>query len=186
MNKKIAVIFPGIGYHADKPLLYYGRDVAYECGYTDYINIKYTSQAKNIRGDKEKMKAAYEELYYQAKEQLKDINWKEYDDILFLSKSIGTIIATSYAANMGIQNVKHVLYTPLEYTFAYEIRQAIAFIGDNDPWSHLEDVKKLAEIKKVPLHIYKECNHSLESESTRYNLEILNQVMEETYAFCKE
>ena len=25
---KLAVIFPGVGYHADKPLLYYGRKLA--------------------------------------------------------------------------------------------------------------------------------------------------------------
>lgn len=29
---KTAVYFPGIGYHCDKPLLYYSRDVAYEPG----------------------------------------------------------------------------------------------------------------------------------------------------------
>ena len=27
-NKKIAVVFPGVGYHADKPLLYYSRKLA--------------------------------------------------------------------------------------------------------------------------------------------------------------
>ena len=30
---KLAVIFPGIGYTADKPLLYFGRRIAVEYGY---------------------------------------------------------------------------------------------------------------------------------------------------------
>ena len=31
-NKKIAVVFPGVGYHADKPLLYYSRKLAAQYG----------------------------------------------------------------------------------------------------------------------------------------------------------
>lgn len=31
--KKIAVIFPGVGYHVDKPLLYYSRKIAAQNGY---------------------------------------------------------------------------------------------------------------------------------------------------------
>ena len=27
MENKLAVIFPGIGYHTDKPLLYYGKKI---------------------------------------------------------------------------------------------------------------------------------------------------------------
>ena len=32
-NKKIAVVFPGVGYQADKPLLYYSRKLAAQYGY---------------------------------------------------------------------------------------------------------------------------------------------------------
>ena len=31
--KKLAVIFPGVGYHTDKPLLYYSKKLAAESGY---------------------------------------------------------------------------------------------------------------------------------------------------------
>ena len=33
MNKKLAVIFPGIGYHVDKPLLHYSIRLAKQYGY---------------------------------------------------------------------------------------------------------------------------------------------------------
>ena len=55
--KKLAIFFPGIGYHADKPLLYYSRKLAGEAGY-EQIALKYDYQAGNIRGNKEKMEAA--------------------------------------------------------------------------------------------------------------------------------
>ena len=34
---KLAVIFPGVGYHADKPLLYYGRKLAKQHGYQESV-----------------------------------------------------------------------------------------------------------------------------------------------------
>ena len=40
IDKKIAVIFPDIGYHADKPLLYYAIDIADFCGY-EHICVNY-------------------------------------------------------------------------------------------------------------------------------------------------
>ena len=39
---KAAVFFPGIGYHCDKPLLYYSRKLAQECGYEETIALSYT------------------------------------------------------------------------------------------------------------------------------------------------
>jgi len=56
---KIAVYFPGIGYHCDKPLLYYSRNIACELGYKNYRTINSTYNAGNIRGNDEKMKEAY-------------------------------------------------------------------------------------------------------------------------------
>lgn len=46
---KAAVFFPGIGYHCDKPLLYYSRKLAQECGYEETIALSYTYDGGNIR-----------------------------------------------------------------------------------------------------------------------------------------
>lgn len=51
---KAAVFFPGIGYHCDKPLLYYSRKLAQECGYEETIALSYTYDGGNIRGNEEK------------------------------------------------------------------------------------------------------------------------------------
>lgn len=53
-NMKAAVFFPGIGYHCDKPLLYYSRKLAQECGYEETIALSYTYDGGNIRGNEEK------------------------------------------------------------------------------------------------------------------------------------
>ena len=50
--KRLAIIFPGLGYTADKPLLYYGLDIACECGYQEYRKLSFVPLNKNdIRGN---------------------------------------------------------------------------------------------------------------------------------------
>ena len=123
--KKLAIFFPGIGYHADKPLLYYSRKLAGEAGY-EQIVLKYDYQAGNIRGNKAKMEAAFHALYAQAEEQLAGVDVTAYAKVLFVSKSVGTIIASAYAQKLEeagtAVEIRHILYTPLEatYTFASE------------------------------------------------------------------
>ena len=94
---KIAVFFPGIGYHCDKPLLYYARKLVQEYGYEKTVMQEYSYNGKNIRGDKKKMQEAFECLYAQAEKELEEIAFDEYSEVLFISKSVGTIIASAYA-----------------------------------------------------------------------------------------
>ena len=47
---KIAVVFPGIGYHADKPLLYYSKEIAAQCG-LEVLCLRYKGQREgNVGG----------------------------------------------------------------------------------------------------------------------------------------
>ena len=47
MGKRLAVIFPGIGYHCDKPILYYSRKLAKEQEYKEIISLEYSYTEKN-------------------------------------------------------------------------------------------------------------------------------------------
>ena len=183
--KKIAVYFPGIGYHCDKPLLYYSRNAACELGYENYKNVAYTYKAGNIRGNEEKMKEAYETLFLQTEAELADFVWSDYDDVLFVSKSIGTIIAASYAEKYNLKCIKHILYTPLAQTYLFAPSHAIGFIGTADPWSDTAEIIRLSKANQIPLTVYKGCNHSLECKDTLKNLENLKDIMQRTVNFCK-
>lgn len=65
------------------------------------------------------MKKAYETLFSQSEYELTDIGWSEYDDVVFILKSIGTIIATSYTKKYGLGKARHIFYTPLAQTFLF-------------------------------------------------------------------
>lgn len=45
---KLSVVFPGIGYHADKPLLYYSAKAAAECGWQERVNVNYSTSEKIV------------------------------------------------------------------------------------------------------------------------------------------
>ena len=86
---KLAVIFPGIGYTADKPLLYYTSRLARKHGY-QIQTVSYGTLPENIKGDSVKMRQAFDLALAQTEESLRDIDWTSYGSILFISKSIGT------------------------------------------------------------------------------------------------
>lgn len=181
---KIAVFFPGIGYHCDKSLLYYSRKLAQQYGFEKIVSIDYSYDGGNIRGNKEKMQQAFDSLYAQAEKTLEEIDWNQYREILFVSKSIGTIIASAYAEKHDIK-CRQILYTPLVETYQFRHDDAMAFIGTADPWSDVSDVKRLSEGQRVPIHVYEDANHSLETTDTLKNLEILKDVMEETFEYIR-
>ena len=70
-SEKIAVIFPGMGYNTDKPLLYYTKKLAKAADY-DVIDVTYELpvKSKDILNDKEGMKATFEIAAKQVEKQL--------------------------------------------------------------------------------------------------------------------
>ena len=173
---KLVVCFPGIGYHCDKPLLYYSRRLARA---DREILVQYTYQKPGLRGNPAALRAALDALYAQTEPQLADVQWAEYDEVVFLAKSIGTAVAAAYAQRHGIA-CKQVLYTPLEMTYDFAPQDALAFLGTADPWS---DVPAVTAKAGGTLYLYPDANHSLETDDVTKNLSISQDVMAKTRQF---
>ena len=184
MNKKAAVLFPGIGYTCEKPLLYYAGKIAAGLGY-EIISVPYGNFEKNIRGDKEKMEQTFYNALGQAEELLKDIPWEAYDDILFISKSVGTIVSSAYAKKRGI-SVRNILLTPLEQTFLFAKGDCIAFHGTADPWAGTESIAAACGKSDIPLYLTEGANHSLETGDVQTDLENMKQIMAQIAAFIRQ
>lgn len=129
---KLVVCFPGIGYHCDKPLLYYSRKLAACAGYDHTLLLQYTYHKDGLRGNPAALREAFDTLYAQAEAQLSAVDWPQYDDVLFLSKSIGTAVSAAFAQRHGIP-CRQILYTPLSLTFAFAPQNALAFLGTAAP-----------------------------------------------------
>lgn len=183
---KLAVIIPGIGYTVDKPLLYYGIKIAQKYNYDEIVKVSFSPVSKkNLQKNNEAMKEVFEAIFREAEKQLEDIDFNSYDDVLFIAKSIGTIVATAFSEKHNLK-ARHVLYTPLEQTFEFKVNDAVAFIGTSDPWSEVDKVIKKAEESGVLIGVYEGCNHSLESEDIARNIEILKEVMGKSDEFIKK
>ena len=143
--KKLAVYFPGIGYTVDKPLMHYSRRLAADAGF-EVLLLPYTGFPQKVKGDPAKMEESYGVALSQSREMLSSTDLSEYGTILFVGKSIGTIVAAEIASHSPVsERIHFVLYTPLEETFRFPLGDAIAFTGDADPWVKEGSIPRLCE-----------------------------------------
>ena len=183
-NRRLAVLFPGIGYHCDKPLLYYAAKLAGAAGY-EVLRINYAGFPEKVRGDGEKLRQCVEIAWEQACAALSQVNWAAYGDILFIGKSIGTLVASRYALEKGL-TARHVLLTPLTETFRFVTGTALAFHGTADPWADTAEIVAAAGEKGVPIHLTEGANHSLETGDVPRDVRTLEETVVRMNAFMSE
>ncbi len=182
---KLAVVFPGIGYTADRPLLHYSRRIAAAAGFEIRI-MSYGGFPPKIKGDRKRMEKSFAIALDQSLEMLSDIDMTSCDDILFIGKSIGTIAAAKIASESPVKDrIRLILYTPLEDTFGFHFGEAVAFTGTDDPWVGREKsrIHALCTERGIPCFLIPHANHSLESEDVFADMEQLSRVMKETKKF---
>lgn len=175
---KLAVFFPGIGYTTDKPLLYYSEKLAKQYRY-ETVRLSYGKLSKDLD-------EAFREALARAEKMLENCEWMRYEEILFISKSIGTAVACAYAQRQKIR-CKNIYYTPLEQTFLYHPQPGIVFHGTADPWAKTNVIEEKCREFSLPLHIVEGTNHSLElADDTGKNLRNLIQIMELTEKYISD
>ena len=183
---RIVVIFPGIGYHVDKPLLYYGKKLAAAYGYV-IQEVPYKGFKSGIKGDAVRMREAFEHALAQTEEILAGIRWDQAEDILFLSKSIGTVVAAAYAHRHHLTSVRHIYFTPLKETFDFPAgRAALVFHGTADPWAQDRDIEEGCRRLGLPLVLVPGSNHSLETGDVLKDLDHLQKVMSQVGSWIGE
>ena len=185
---KIAVFFPGIGYTIDKPLMYYSRVLAWQLGYDEKL-LPYGGFPPKIPGDSGRTNNSFEIALKQSEEMLADVDFSSYDEILFVGKSIGTIVAAKLASESLVkERIRLILYTPLPETFAFSFGQAVVFTGTDDPWTGKENsrIPELSAERGIPCHLIPGGNHSLESGDLYEDIRQMGEIMKETERFMKE
>ena len=174
MSKK-AVIFPGIGYHKDKPLLYYSIRIAKAYGYSvECVDFSSISWDKKDLNDPVRMKEIFDQAMELAGSQL---GGTKYDEVLFISKSIGTVVAACFAREKGI-DAKQIYFSPLVHFGMYASDEGIAFYGDADPLADADEIEKICADKKIAAYRISGGNHSLETGDTDIDLKNLSMIMD--------
>ena len=176
---KIAIIFPGMGYHSDKPLLYYAKRLAREHGY-ELLEVSYVfnMRARDIMNNADAKKEAFLYAVGETKKQLASVGFTDHRDVLFIGKSIGTAVAAFYDRENGI-NAGHIVFTPVSETFTHLREESgIVFHGTADPWCETELVE--AKCRELGLRLYEidDANHSLETGDTLTDLQRMPGILE--------
>ena len=173
--KKLACLFPGIGYTCDKPLLYYSWKLLSGQGW-EVVPVRYGGFESGVKGNPEKMQRCADQALEQAEAILGAIDWAKYDEILMIGKSIGTVVGCAYACRHRI-TCRQILYTPVEETFRFVSGISIAFHGTKDPWADTETIERCCLEKGIPLHETRGANHSLETGDVDRDIETVRDVM---------
>ena len=174
--KKLAVMFPGMNYNSDKPLLYYTKKILSKENY-DIVSISYGELPKEKQ-------PAFDIAIKNAEEVTKDINWSNYDTILFVSKSIGTVLASIIASNLP-QDIKHIYLTPVNETLEFLNSDVVVFSGKEDPMMNTKDLVEECKNKEIELYLYDDCNHSMETGDVNKDIKILLDITEKCQEYIK-
>ena len=168
MSKGIVVSFPG-GRGNEIPLLYFGAKHFEDMGY-DKLFINHP-----ISND-----FSLDNVLKNALNTLKNINWAEYEHIIFVAKSLGTIVACNVKEMLQIPATL-ILFTPLEDTLKYinkENNVRFVAMGDKDKYlSSTLLVQHCAE-NDVNCYIEQGVGHRMEvMNDLQRNLEIVCNVI---------
>ena len=152
MSKGIVVSFPG-GRGNEIPLLYFGAKHFEDKGY-DKLFISHP-----ISND-----FSLDNVLQNALNTLENINWAEYEHIVFVAKSLGTIVACNVKEMLQIP-ATFILFTPLEDTLKYINKENdVLFVAMGDKDKYLSStllVQHCAE-NDIKCHIEKGVGHRME------------------------
>ena len=194
MKRKLAVFFPGRRYGVDCPLLYYTEKVCRNSGY-DTLLMHYSEHrdVKDMISIEENIKQT---LPY-VKERIREKDLGQYDEILFVSKSIGTVIAgwleqellQEYDNMQAIDSldlplIRHIFMTPLKETFPYmESEKNIVICGDEDAYLDADVLRDFCREHGVRRYCFEHVGHSMEHEKVKDTLNTMQEIMKTVKKF---
>lgn len=181
-SSKLAVVFPGQKYTLDAPLMWYSAKATFEAG-CDVLKVEYGYQAN-------RSELGVNELEYLIEEALgalENLVTGDYSSVVFIGKSIGTIVQSEVSQKLSFKVRNHVFLTPLSRVIPL-IRQSensLVIVGDSDNAFLTSDIAKITDLSNVQLHVISGADHGLETEDYRTSLDILKETTLLCGDFCK-
>lgn len=187
-SEVLVVILPGIGYTLDRPLLDYSKKLCMELGY-DVLPIEYGFQAARVQFNSER----FNNLLDESMEILKISLSSKYKKIVFIGKSIGTVVQKILQKRLKDENdsyhFENIYLTPVDKTVDLGIEAgSLVFTGSCDPLISKGNVHKLEKIEGLKLIKITDADHSLNIKndvvkSTEYLMNIIKK--EKDYLLMK-
>ena len=113
---------------------------------------------------------------------LSGISLPDAGQILFISKSIGTVAATAFAKQHSVP-ARQLLFTPLADINRYvEDGNGLVFYGSGDSFADPDVIADICAARHLEAHCIEGANHSLETGHVASGLKNLRRVMDRVEA----
>ncbi|MGG7162362.1 alpha/beta hydrolase [Clostridium ihumii] len=172
-SKSIVVIFPGSDGTCSDPILHYARKATLLSG-CDVLSLEYGYYKANKTYEENFLK----QIVFESKEVIKKCMDNSYENIFFISKSLGTVIAGEISKFIGYDKVDNLFLTPIIDTMQYMKNcKCDVIVGTNDKFFNKQYINEIEKYDLVNLYIIEDATHSLEIDNSYIkSLEILEYV----------
>ncbi|MBW4085143.1 hypothetical protein [Paenibacillus sp. S150] len=180
-SKALVVVFPGKSYSAERSLLDYAAKLAREYG-CDILLLEYGYQSARAELKREEIDIVAEEC------KAAVASLPDYGQLLFVSKSMGAIIAGTVAAEMNLQQkTSHLYLTPVADSLPLlrKSRGSIIY-GGSDPTFTEHHAAELGGLKNLRVYRIDDANHALEVGSVNESLAVLLVIINFYHEFFRD
>ncbi|MDG0875482.1 hypothetical protein L5D93_24880 [Paenibacillus thiaminolyticus] len=167
----LVVGFPGMQYSCELPLLHYACSSALEHK-LDVLLLEYGYQSARADLSLEQLPI----IVAEAQAAIDHIRGN-YERLIFVSKSLGTIIAGQVADRISSDAIRHIYLTPLDDTVPYIQRSSgVVIYGTQDSLFSSESAQAVAGLEQMRIVPVPNGNHVLEVSSTLDSLDVLKEI----------
>lgn len=154
----IVIAFPGQAYYMDAPVMWYSSLAALESGY-DVLGLEYSFQVRGNDDSGSNLPTVVKEVSDSLSRFFRDFHYKR---IVFVAKSIGTVIASEVIQNLSLNLEGFIFLTPLERVIGFmnSTARKLIVVGDSDPAFPSAAVREVADQESV--FLVPDSNHILE------------------------
>lgn len=181
----LVVLLPGIGYTCQRSLLDYSKKLAAEMGF-DVLPIEYGFQIarKQVNHSDE-----FNIVIRECREILLKALGTEgkYKKIVFIGKSIGTLIQSSISEKLVNYKVKNIYLTPVTETIKIGIKEdSLVISGNADPLINKQAIEQLRNNENITFMEIDNADHSLNVKNDVIkSIDVLNSIIKNEKEFLK-
>lgn len=182
-STSLVVVFPGGNNNSLTPFLFYLRDYFIHNNY-DLLRISYNNLAKREESDEEKMSKITFAIHQAIMNNKKS---KSYSNYLFVSRSIGNVVANKIKNDYKINVVKSIYISPISEALE-NIRKYPGLIisATNDEYFKKEDIEELLTYPNQEVLIFEDGDHQLECENTLETIEFCKNAVSKVIEFVNK
>lgn len=180
--KKLAVLFPGAGSNTRAPFFYYSRYYFLRAGY-DVLALSY----KNIIDKDDSVDEQLSKITHSVNEAIMiSQETKTYEEYVFVSRSIGNLIADRTRTNYKYNDVISIYASPTSQALAdIEKYPGLIITSTDDETLNEGDLEKIKSFTEHEVIVFEGGDHRIECFDTLKTIDYCNKAIAKTIEYIQ-